>query len=347
MNMTNAEHKIKWYFKHKRSKKRVKKILKKIEGYKGKTNPKLIKLSNEYAQEVLGDKRHAYWLYIYSALQNRFEEGWIPDDYYKKEVVPKLNGDYGEIADRNFVLRFLFTQVETLDLAYIINGKICTLQNKIIHPQNLKTHLFENNNRILYKLENSKRGKGVTILDKNSFDPSLFSSNRYSDGVFKKFIHQHSFFSDFTKKSVATIRVTTASDENGHISAKAAYIRFGRDKDSHVISSSAISVPIDINTGELYPKGYMSWVEIDKHPDTNTSFHHKIIPNFDKCKEKAIQMHSVVPFMGCIGWDFAIDYKEDVQLIELNGINNGIKFSEATTGPSFIDLNWKKLWKEV
>jgi len=57
-------------------------------------------------------------------------------------------------------------------------------------------------------------------------------------------------------------------------------------------------------------------------------------------------MHSVVPFMGCIGWDFAVDEKEEVKLIELNGINNGIKFSEATTGPSFIGLNWEKLWKK-
>ena len=344
---TSTEHKIKWHFKHKRSKKRVKKILKKIESYKGITNPKLIKQSDEYAQEILGDKQHAPWLYVYSALQNRFVEGWIPDDYYKKEVIPRLNGEYGEVANRNFVLPFLFTQVETLDLGYIINGKFCTIQNKIIHLQDLKTHLFQNNNKIVYKLENSKRGKGVIILDENSFDSSLFPSNRYKNGVFKKFIHQHPFFLDFTKNSVATIRVTTASDENGHISAKAAYIRFGRDNDSHVISSSAVSVPIDINTGELYSKGYMSWVEIDKHPDTNTSFQHKIIPNFDACKEKAIQMHSVVPFMGCIGWDFAVDHKEDVQLIELNGINNGIKFSEATTGPSFKDLNWEKLWKEV
>jgi len=80
---------VKWYFKHKREKDRAKKALQTIEGYRGKTEAKLIKLSNAYAQEVLGNKVCAPWLQVYSALQNEFKEGWIVDNYYKKEVVPK------------------------------------------------------------------------------------------------------------------------------------------------------------------------------------------------------------------------------------------------------------------
>jgi len=267
--MTNIEYKIKWYFKHKRSKKRTYKILKKIEGHKGKTNPKLIKLCNEYAQDILGDKRHAYWLHVYTALQGRFIEGWIPDDYYKKEVVPILNGDYGEIADRNFVLPYIFNDVESLDLAYTINGRFCSKENKIIPPKDLSLYLFNDNEKIVHKVENSKQGKGVSILNKNTFDTTLFASNHHENGVFKKFIKQHSFFNAFSKNSVATIRVTTTSDENGKISARAAYIRFGRENDSHVISKSAVSVPVDIETGQLFAKGYINWQETYKHPDSN------------------------------------------------------------------------------
>ncbi len=111
------------------------------------------------------------------------------------------------------------------------------------------------------------------------------------------------------------------------------------------MSSSSVSVPLNINTGELNSKGYMNWVEVDAHPDSNTSFQNKTIPNFNKCIDKALKMHRVIPFVGCIGWDLTVDNLEEIQLIEWNGINNDIKLSEATTGPCFKNLDWENLWK--
>jgi len=166
---------------------------------------------------------------------------------------------------------------------HYINGKFCTPRSKVIDPENVKEHIFKGYDKAVYKLENSKRGKGVFILDKNNFDPSIYQSSEYGNGVFQKFIQQHPFFSEFANNSVATIRVTTVSDKLGNIYAKAAYIRFGRTKDTHIMSNSAVSVSIDIGTGELYPKGYMNWIEIDSHPDSNISFQQKTIPHFNKC----------------------------------------------------------------
>ena len=344
--MEQLKHDIYWHFKLKRSNGRALKALKIIESYNGKVSPKFRKLSDEYATEVLGNKAYAPWLYVYSAIQNRFEDGWIPDNYYAKEVVPKLNGDYGKVADRNFITPFLLPSMESLDVAYFINGKFCSPDSKIIDPMAVKDYLFEKQDKIVFKLENSKRGKGVYILNKNNFDPSTYTSNKCGNGVFQKFIQQHPFFSEFADNSVATIRITTVSDELGNISARASYIRFGRTKDTHIMSNSAISIPIDINTGEFHSVGYMNWLQVDKHPDSNVSFHQKTIPHFSKCVDKAIEMHRVIPFMGCLGWDLTVDNLEKVQVIEVNGINNGIKLSEATTGPCFKDLNWSNLWKQ-
>jgi hypothetical protein len=346
--MKNIENEIKWYFKHKRSKKRALNILKIIESYKGKTNPKLIKLSNEYAKDVYGSNVYAPWLYVYSAFQNQFHEGWIPENYYIKEIVPRQKGDYGKIADRNFMTSILFskTNIDILDLGYYINGMLCTPDRKILSSNNVKDFIFKNNNRVVYKLENSKQGKGVFVLEKKNYDNFLSFSNKYSNGVFQKFIQQHSFFSEFTSNSVATIRVTTTSDSIGNISVRAAYIRFGRDKHTHILSNSAISVPIDLNTGKLNSLGYNNWIEIDKHPDSNVIFKDKKIPFFENCLDKALQMHREIPFIGCIGWDIIVDKYEKVQLIEWNGNNNGIKFSEASSGPCFKGLNWESIWKE-
>ena len=342
--MTSTEYKIKWHYKHKRSKKRAFKILKIIEGYRGKTNPKFIKLCNEYAKEVLGDKRYAPWLYVYSAIQNRFEDGWVSDDYYKKEVVPRQKGDYGSLADRNFVSPLLFKNIESLNLGYFLNGMFCTPCSKVLKPEDLKASIFNKDDKLVYKLENSKQGKGVYVIDKQSFDVSDFLSEKHKNGVFQKFIKQHDFFSEFTNNSVATIRMTSTTDKNGLASIRAGYLRLGRDKDTHILSNSAISVPMNIKTGELNAIGYMKWKELETHPDSKVLFNGKVIPNFDKCKAKVLEMHNSIPFMGCIGWDLVVDQSGDIQLIEWNGKNNGIKFSEATTGPCFKGLDWENLW---
>lgn len=344
--MNNLEQDLKWYFKHKRSKKRIIKILKTIEDYRGKTDSKLIKLCDEYANEVLGNKNYAPWLYIYAAVQNKFEEGWIPEDYYIKEVVPKTKGDYGKLADRNFMTPFLFSKIPSSDLGYYLNGKFCSTKNEIIEPETLKEHLFKNCDKLVYKLENSRQGKGVFVMDRDNFDISVCQSRKYANGVFQKFIKQHPFFSEFAVNSLATIRITTTSDSLGKISVNCGYIRFGRNTHTHILSNSAVSVPIDITTGELDPKAYFKWNEIDKHPDSKTGFANKQIPNFKKCLAKVIEMHNVIPFMGCIGWDVIVDESKDVQLIEWNGNHNNIKLNEATSGPCFKGLNWENIWRE-
>ena len=345
--MKDLNNKIRWYFKHKREKKRALIALKKIESVKGTTNPKLIKLSNEYAKNVLGSKVYAPWLYVYSAMQNEFKEGWIPDNYYKKEVVPKLKGDYVPLADRNFITPKLFPNIETLNLAYFINRKFIANDNTVIEPDNIKNYLFNSNDKIVYKLENSQSGKGIHIFSKEDFNVFQFMSLKTSNGVFQIFIEQHSFFSQFTDNSVTTIRITTVSDNNGEISVRAAYARIARDHETHVKSSSAISVSIDLMSGKLHRTGYMNWVETSEHPDTKVCFYDKEIPYFEKLKTVALNLHSKIPFMSCVGWDLTIDKNNKVQLIEWNGKNNDIKFSEATTGPCFINLGWENLWKEI
>ena len=70
--------------------------LKTIESIKGKTNPLLIKTSNDYAKEVLGWKGYAPWLRAYSAMAGEFRDGWLPENYFGSVVVPKLQGEVGK-----------------------------------------------------------------------------------------------------------------------------------------------------------------------------------------------------------------------------------------------------------
>ena len=146
--------------------------------------------------------------------------------------------------------------------------------------------------------------------------------------------------------SVATIRITSVVNDQGTISARCSYLRVGNQSDTHIKSASHIRIPINIANGTLDKYGYTAnWIQIESHPDTNFLFDNKKIPNFKKCIDIALKLHKAIPFARTIGWDMIVDECNNVIIMEWNGCHNDIKFSEATQGPCFSDLNWEKLLK--
>ena len=329
---------------HSSHKKSAFRILKNIESVNGKTNPKFIKLSNEYASDTLGWKGFAPWLHVYSAMAKTFKEGWIPDNYYGKIIVPKLKGNYGVIADYNSLTSLIFKSSFFPDCLYYANGLWFSTDYRVISDKEVKNIAFKESEKVVFKIDNSLQGRGVFFIEKNNFDSQELKS--LGNGVLQKYIKQHSFFEDIMPNSVTTIRVTSVINDEGIVSVRACYLRVGRDSDTHVKSASHIRVPVNIATGTLNKYGYTTnWIQIENHPDTNYLFDKKQIPNFNKCIEAALDLHKMVPFTRSIGWDMILDENNNIQVMEWNGSHNDIKFSEATQGPCFTDLGWEKLWK--
>lgn len=52
--------------------------LKNLDQYRGKMDGHVFKLCDDYALDVLGNRRYAPWLYLYAAVSGEFKEGWIP-----------------------------------------------------------------------------------------------------------------------------------------------------------------------------------------------------------------------------------------------------------------------------
>lgn len=321
-------------------------ILKNIEAEKGKTNTKLIKLSDEYASDVLGSKIFAPWLYVYSAFNQNFKEGWIPDNYYGKVIAPKLQGTYGLIAEYNALTSILFKDSYFFpNLFYFANGLFLSTENQFLSESEIKEIAFKDSERVVYKIDVSLQGKGVFFFDKNNFD--IRKIRFYGNGVLQSYIKQHSFFNEIMSNSVATIRITSVVDDLGKVSIRAAYLRIGRNSDTHVKSATNIKIPVFIENGRLHQYGYTtSWRKLHEHPDTGFVFENEHIPGFDKCCEVVVNLHEKVPFTRIIGWDIIIDVNDEVKIMEWNGYHNDIKFSEATMGPCFSDMGWEKLWRQ-
>lgn len=330
---------------HHRHRKEALAILKSLERNLGKLSKKEKLACDKYAEAVLGSRKYAPWLYVYTKNQGEFKTGWIPDNYYGKIVVRNITSDYAEITSFKSLQLYILKSDLLNDILARINGQWFTPDLVWIDPASVKEILFKTSSQVVFKEDNSLQGLGVHIYDSKTFNIDAIS--QLGNGVFQGYIHQHDTLSRFDPGSVATLRLTTSS-HMGVVKVRGAYLRLGRRGDSHIKSASALKVPIDTLTGRLSPEGFSPKLErFLQHPDSKVEFSGIRVPAFDEVLTYVQALHSQVPFIGCIGWDLAIDHESKVWLLEWNGGHNDIKFIEATQGPMFVDLKWESLSRNV
>ena len=314
-----------------------------IEDRKGRTSPDIITRCTQYAQDVFRSKIFAPWLYVYCAVSGEFREGWVPDNYYGKVVVPRLNGSHGALSRLKSISAKILPDAPLPDVAYAINGRILDTSYQVLSgdDQILKT-LFADDEEIVFKQDDTAQGSGVSFFDRRTW--SSTNAAALGNGVFQRRIMQHPFFASFGSNAVATLRLTTLSDVAGHISLRAAYLRFGSRDDLLVLSGSNVRVPINLKTGGLASDGYLSnWGVTANHPASGKLFAGETVPGYAQCVDTVIALHQRVPFVGCIGWDGTVNRSGAVELMEWNAGHNGISFTEAVQGPCFADQRWERL----
>jgi hypothetical protein len=317
-------------------------ILKNIEPERGTPSKELIRVCDDYAIDILGDKKYAPWLYVYSTIAGQFKPGWIPDNFYGSQVIRNMKGHYGNCSSLKPLNSIFFQAKEFPDLGSFINGLFLDKSYKVLTPGDFKKLLFADDDRIVFKTDMSCQGKGIYFFDETNFNATNIKS--LGNGVFQSYVHQHAFFNEYSQTSVATIRITTIINNDGEASIRGSYLRLSVAGETHVQSATSVKIPIDSVTGQLSDTGYMpSWATTRSHPTSHKAFANVKIPNFKNCVDVVTSLHYKVPFVRCIGWDLTLDREGEVVVLEWNGAHNDIKFTEATQGPSFADLEWEKL----
>ncbi|MBY5991709.1 sugar-transfer associated ATP-grasp domain-containing protein [Ferrimonas balearica] len=318
---------------------RARKVLKLVEQDSGKLSPGMRRLCDEYAHGVLGGREYSPWLQVYAAVSGQFKEGWIPDNYYCLEVMPKQKGRYHSLSDFGTLSNSLFQVQNQQNIATAVNGLFLGPDMQVMSQETLAERLFQSGDRVVFKADDSYQGKGIHIFHQDRFN--MADLTRLGDGLVERFIEQHPLFDEFAPNSVATLRITTVVKDDGTVEARAAYLRLGVGEDTHVKTNSAIKVPIDLRDGRFADVGYMAnWRLTEKHPTSGKAIAGNRVPSFQACVDYVRELHTKLPFVRVIGWDLTVDKAGKPVFIEWNGGHNGIKFSEATTGPCFKDLNW-------
>ncbi|MGQ7786808.1 sugar-transfer associated ATP-grasp domain-containing protein [Nesterenkonia sp. K-15-9-6] len=322
------------------------KVLRSIESATGPVPRHVRAQADDYAGDVLGSRSHAAWLYVYCAIGGEFREGWIPDDYYMSVVLPAIEGRHGALSDmRAMTARIFGHEKEIPDSGYVVKGRLFSASlDESASLEEFTDLVFAGGDRVAFKADGSARGRGVQILDRESFTRT---AGDLPDGVVQPFIHQHEAFAEIASGSVGTLRMTTVVEPDGQTSLRDAYLRFGRETEDHVASDSNIRVLLDTATGAFSPIGYtVDWLEIDRHPDSGAVFAGREVPNYAACREAVERLHRRFPVAPVIGWDLTVSQDGSVHVLEWNNGHNDIKFSEATSGPCFTGLGWEHLGRK-
>jgi len=316
-----------------------------IEAARGKTDPAQVRLAQDYAADVLGWKGYAPWLVTYTAMAGTFKEGWMPDNYFGKVVLPTLNGSLGAITASKSITGRFFDCDAFPDIGAYVNGLLFNADGEVVDDDTFFAGLFAHSDRIVFKVDGLNRGEGVRTYEKSTFDLSRVKAS--GNGVFQTYIQQHEYFARYTQSPVAALRLTTLIDNQGKCRVRTSYLKLGRVGEQTALSATFIRLPIDVETG-IYSGDahYDSWTMSPQHPDTPTPLEGFTVPRFHDAAALAMKLHTKHPYIRLMGWDMTVDSDNQIKILECNGGHTEIRSSEAINGPHFTDMGWENLWQD-
>lgn len=310
-----------------------------MQAHSGKSLSRhLQRRADDYARQILGGKEYAPWLYVYSLVSDGFKEGWIPDNFFGWFVRPK---NLGHIAKFKTLSKAILRTSALPDVGYHIEGVFYTRDLKPADAVHVRGALGAHTTAFVKK-DASDQGTGIIKLAVSDIDEENF--RQIGNCVIQSPVQQHEFFARIIPGPVATIRITTARTPAGTIEMAASYLRLARSGTDWVQSAHAVRIAVMTRSGELDSFAYTAdWRRWERHPDTNVVFAKQRIPCFSEAVDLCTNLHRSLPHFALIGWDVTIDADDEVKLLEWNAGHTDIKFSEATTGPCFLGLEWEKL----
>ena len=312
--------------------------------FNGRTlTPALRRMGDDYALNVFGSLDYAPSLHFYTAVQGRFREGWMPENFYHHVVVPGIIKGLADISAKKSFSNLLLRSSALPDIAYHIDG-IFYDRDYLPISRAAMIELARPHDAVFVKGDGSGRGEKVRKVPVAALADYRFSG----DGVIQRPIRQHSFFDEFVTGSVATLRITTLKIPGGAIEMREARLRFGRRATEWLVAENDVTAQVIDKAGTLDRWGYTSdWRACEAHPDSGTAFAGRQIPSFSAAVAFCENLHAGLPHVAIIGWDVAINQDGEVELVEWNAGHCDIAGAEARIGPLFADMGWEKFVKKT
>ena len=257
------------------------------------------------------------------------------------------NGVYSSIIDNKLYLPYLLKNFpeHTPEYFYFLNKNIFKLDKSLKSSVTSFDELLELLNKqqkLVLKNISSAFGKGFHLLEVNVdrgylLDKQVVTKNElraflYSlrDYIVSEYVVQHQYSQNINSSSLNTIRMLCVWDDKiDSFYVARCFHRFGSNGSlvDNLGGGDACLYFVDIETGILESSGMMN----NNNQGEQYSDHviHASgkdltgleIPNFNKVKNKVIEISNSFPFLKYVGWDIAIT-ENGFKIIEANSLTS-------------------------
>ena len=300
----------------------------------------------EFWKKTYGKKITNKWHLYYKSFTGKFDEKYFPQILYSTNLEFKLNPWYyaNILSDKN-LMDSLFGDLIVCPktLAKKCGNHFFGLNGLPISQEDLLSEL-KNAGKVVFKITvGSSSGQGVRICDiTNGVDINTGESldkiltGYTTDFNIQEFIEQSDALNKIYPNCVNTFRVITYI-ANNKINCAPISMRFGANGGT-VDNIHAGGMTIGVNEdGILNKYAFLEFGEkFTEHPDTHLVFDGYVIPSIDKIIETAQKLHTRVPQLGMISWDFTLNKEDLPVLIEVNLRGQSVCFPQEVHGKSLF-----------
>lgn len=297
---------------------------------------KLKKRIKEYCREYFGSASYWLWLAVYAELRGEFIPGWLPNDYYRFNLLPDVNPQkFMKMSEAKTIDHKLFPG-KSLDPLFIrLNGKFYDKSCNFKKTSEIKQLMRDLHCEVIIQPHDGRGGKEIKFLHSNDFNQNNLLLN--TDIIVQKVVEQHSELNSLNPSSINTFRALTSINQEGSVVVKFVILRFGRDG-ARVDNSSSGGGWMIVQLNGI--PGEFAYDIIGKklgkfHPDTGKVYSELSFPFFEDVINFCKNLHKSFPYTGIIGWDVCIDKSAEPMLIEWNANNPSFWPVEANYGPFF------------
>lgn len=315
---------------------------------------------DKFFLENYGEKVPYDYHQLYTAFHGKFHEYYIPEYIFRGYIESTMNPPLHRkvLKDKN-LLELLCQNVEGArtpkTFASCAMGRFRTAERELISKDEFIKYISNLGECVCKPTIDSGSGKNVIVCNLvNGVDTiSGDSAEKIVKDFDKNFLFQekvvpHEVLSTLYPDSINTFRVTSYIFE---------------DKIYHcpiVLKMGSGGAFLDnVNAGGLFTfvsdDGYVGEKALLKkedkqfthHPDTGVKFEGYHIPQVKKMIEVSERIHSLIPQLGSISYDFSIDKDGNIVVVEFNLDGSGFRMQQLVTDAPVFGDNTKKMLKWV
>lgn len=281
---------------------------------------------------------------IFYAMTGKFDKKYFPDSLFIPEYEFLLNPKEYHVAlsDKNIIpLLFARGGVKTPNsIVSCANGVLRDAQYNLLSEKDA-TNILENRGKVFLKpTTDSSSGRGCRVLQfaggkevQTGETLSQIVNGFNNNFCIQEYIMCHDTVSKLHPQSVNTFRVISYFTPSHEIHHCPVIMRIGSGEnylDNAHAGGMFIGIDDDGNLLDCATTEFNT--KFTSHPDTNIVFSGYRIPLVKKVIKASQELHAMIPQLGVINFDFTINDKDEVVLVEINTRGGSIWLPQMAWG---------------